>query len=338
MLTIQKNVSLLSYNTFGINAQAAFFTEINHITDLDELDAHLELQSKILVLGGGSNLLLTADVDRWVLQNKIKGISIVKEDENNICLSVGGGEIWHDFVMYCVANNWGGVENLSLIPGTVGAAPIQNIGAYGVEVKDVIEEVQAYSFEEKKCIVYHNQECAFAYRNSIFKSKLKDKMFITNVVFRLSKQHTLHIDYGTIRQELENMQITDIDIKAVSDAVIAIRQSKLPDPKVIGNAGSFFKNPEVDKKLFATIKIDYPNVVGFATEMDKIKIPAAWLIEQCGWKGYTESNFGVHKNQPLVLVNYGGAKGSDIVQLSEKIIDSVNNKFGISLEREVQIV
>ncbi len=338
MLTVHKNISLLPFNTFGIDANAAYFSEINDVAELAFVEDNKELKSKILVLGGGSNVLLTADIDRWVLHNKIKGIELIKEDDNCVWLQVGGGVIWHDFVMYCVDNNWGGVENLSLIPGTVGAAPIQNIGAYGVEVKDVIEEVQAYSLEDNKLLVFQNKDCDFDYRNSIFKTTYNGNIIITNVIFKLTKLHTFRTEYGTIQQELSKMQVTDLSIKAISDAVIAIRESKLPNPKVIGNAGSFFKNPEVDIAVFDTIKSTYPNIIGFNTNKGNIKIPAAWLIEHSGWKGFTDGNFGVHKNQALVLVNYGGAKGNDILQLSEKIIDSVRDTFGIILQREVQIV
>lgn len=291
-----------------------------------------------MVLGGGSNILLTRDVPQWVLHNKITGIELVREDDAHVWLKVGAGEVWHHFVQYCVQRGYAGVENLSLIPGTVGAAPIQNIGAYGVEVKDVLEQVRFFDLEAEVFREFSGEDCKFGYRDSIFKQELKGKAVITSVLFRLNKAPVFHTSYGNIKQELEAMGVTELSIQSISEAVIRIRTSKLPDPKKIGNAGSFFKNPEVPGSIYQQLKQQYPAIPGYPLERDRTKIPAGWLIEQCGWKGFREDDYGVHKDQALVLVNYGKAKGADIAALSGKIIDSVAKRFGIQLEREVQII
>ena len=338
MLQPVSGYSLRPFNTFGMDALAAYYSVLSDERDLLQLPAFDAFKAGLLVLGGGSNILLTQDVPQWVLHNKIKGIEQVKEDADNVWLRVGAGEIWHEFVLHCVAQNLAGVENLSLIPGTVGAAPIQNIGAYGVEVKDVLEEVRFYDLEEKAFRTFTNGQCDFGYRDSVFKRALKGKIVITYVVFRLRKSPVFHISYGNIQQELDAMGVTTLSIKNISDAVIRIRTSKLPDPREIGNAGSFFKNPEVPNPFYAALKKDYPAMPGYPLDNGHTKIPAAWLIEQCGWKGFREGNYGVHKNQALVLVNYGNADGAAIAALSLKIMDSVSGKFGIQLEREVQII
>lgn len=337
MLQIQPDFPLQCFNTFGIQVSAAFFSPLNQESEIQEIYDQAAFGKGVLVLGGGSNMLLTRNVTQWVLHNRIKGTEIIKEDDNHIWLRAGGGEIWHDFVLYCVRQNYAGAENLSLIPGTVGAAPIQNIGAYGAEVKDLVEEVRAWHLEEKRFIVFKNKDCRFGYRDSIFKQQYKRKLIISSVLFRLNKQPAFNISYGNIREELEKMNVDKLTIKSISDAVIRIRTAKLPDPKVIGNAGSFFKNPEIDDTLFEKLKSENPGLPGYKTPAG-IKIPAGWLIEQCGWKGFRKDDFGVHKNQALVLVNYGKAKGRDIYKLSEAILQSVKERFGIELQREVQVI
>lgn len=339
MLQPSPHVSLLPYNTFGMEAFAGYYSELVSEDALLSLNGNPIYQEHgLLVLGGGSNILLTRDVPQWVLRNKITGIELVKEDDAHVWLKAGAGEVWHHFVQYCVQRGYAGVENLSLIPGTVGAAPIQNIGAYGVEVKDVLEQVRFFDLEGKAFREFSREDCRFGYRDSIFKQELKGKAVITSVLFRLNKEPVFHTSYGNIRQELEAMGVTKLSIQSISEAVIRIRTSKLPDPEKIGNAGSFFKNPEVPNSIYQQLKQQYPTIPGYPLEQDHTKIPAGWLIEQCGWKGFREDDYGVHKDQALVLVNYGKAKGADIAALSGKIIDSVAIRFGIQLEREVQII
>lgn len=338
MLQPVPHFSLLSCNTFGMDVYAASYSEISEEEDLLHLDTTDTGGNGIFILGGGSNILFTQDVPQWVLHNRIKGITLIREDETHVWLQAGAGEIWHDFVRYCVDKDYAGVENLSLIPGTVGAAPIQNIGAYGVEVKDVLESVRFFNLEKKIFEEYNQAQCAFGYRDSIFKNAMKGKIIITSVTFRLDKKPVFHTSYGNIREELDAMGIAALSIRHISDAVIRIRTAKLPDPKVTGNAGSFFKNPEVANTLYHQLKEQYPAIPGYPLPDDKTKIPAGWLIEQCGWKGFREGDYGVHRNQALVLVNYGKASGTDIAQLSERILLSVYERFGIQLEREVQIV
>ncbi|WP_222165096.1 UDP-N-acetylmuramate dehydrogenase [Edaphocola aurantiacus] len=338
MLTVQQNINLQSLNTFGMPAHAPFFSVIRSAADCEQIQQHIPEGYPVLPLGGGSNMLFTQDPHAFILKNEIKGITLVKEDEGSVWLEAGAGEVWHDFVLYCVAHGYAGIENLSLIPGTVGAAPIQNIGAYGVEVKQVIESVTYWNFDKQVFETLTNEACNFGYRDSIFKGALKGKFLVTKVLFRLSKAPYFNISYGNIKEELEQQGITDLSLKAVSDVVIHIRRTKLPDPAVIGNAGSFFKNPEVPKATYEALKADCPAIPGYVVSDTVTKIPAAWLIEQCGWKGFREGDYGVHQRQPLVLVNYGQAKGKDIYRLSERVIASVKDKFGISLEREVQII
>lgn len=338
MLTVQQNINLRSLNTFGMQAHAPFFTLIRSAEDCEEIAQHIPEGYPVLPLGGGSNMLFTQDPRAFILKNEIKGINLVKEDETSVWLEAGAGEVWHDFVLYCVEHGYAGIENLSLIPGTVGAAPIQNIGAYGVEVKQVIESVTFWNFEKRAFETLANEDCGFGYRDSIFKGALKGKFLVTKVLFCLSKVPHFNISYGNIKEELEQQGITELSLKAVSDVVIHIRRTKLPDPAVIGNAGSFFKNPEVPKRTYEALKADYPTIPGYVVSDTVTKIPAAWLIEQCGWKGFREGDYGVHQRQPLVLVNYGQARGEDIYRLSERVIASVKDKFGISLEREVQII
>lgn len=340
-MQIQEHISLRSYNTFGINASARYFANFSTADELEELIANYKPQttnSKLLVLGGGSNMLFTKDFDGLVLKNDLKGIELVKEDNTFYYVKASAGENWHGFVQHCISNNYAGVENLSLIPGNVGASPMQNIGAYGVEIKDVFEELEAYHIHEKKVQKFSAGDCAFGYRESVFKRKYKDVFVILNVTFRLRKQPVYNTSYGAIEQELEAMNVKELSIKAISDAVIHIRSSKLPDPKVIGNAGSFFKNPTIPNIQFSELKNQFPNIVGYAVGSEETKVAAGWVIEQCGWKGYREGDAGCHAKQALVLVNYGNAKGADIYNLSAKIIESVRQKFGIELEREVNII
>ncbi len=320
-MQIKENISLKPYNTFGIDAKAKYFSAFSSTDELEDLlsGKKSKTQNTKLILGGGSNILFTKDFKGLVLKNELKGIELIKEDENHYDIKAAAGENWHEFVMHCIKHNYAGVENLSLIPGNVGAAPMQNIGAYGVEIKEVFEQLEAYHIHDNRIITFSVNDCAFGYRESIFKRKYKNQFAILNVTFRLRKRPIFHTSYGQVKHELERMDVKELSIQAISQAVINIRTSKLPDPKVIGNAGSFFKNPEISSH-------------------------AGWLIEQCGpndslsWKGYREGDAGCHAKQALVLVNYGNAKGEEIYALSEKIKDSVYKKFGVLLEREVNIV
>lgn len=329
---------LYPFNTFGMDVEAAYFSPVRKEEELLELKTQDAYKNGIFVLGGGSNILFTQNVPQWVLRNEIKGIETVQENDAHVWLKVGAGEVWHLFVLYCVQHNYGGVENLSLIPGTVGAAPIQNIGAYGAEVKDVIESVRFFEIETSQFKSFNNEECQFGYRDSIFKRLLKGKIIITSVIFKMNKQPVFNTSYGNIQQELDAKGITVPSVKTISDAVISIRSSKLPDPREIGNAGSFFKNPEITTIQYEALKVKYPAIPGYSINGHITKVPAGWLIEQCGWKGFRENDYGVHKNQALVLVNYAKARGAQIAALSEKIMASVHDTFGIDLEREVQIV
>lgn len=336
-MQLHQNISLLPYNTFGIDTTAEYFMEIDDEGLLPGLSVDTLLPAEKHILGGGSNVLLTKNISGLTLLNRIKGIKIEKEDEDHVWVRVQSGEVWHEFVMYAIANNWAGIENLALIPGTVGAAPMQNIGAYGVEVKDCIEHVTAWHWDEQLYVNYDNKECAFGYRESLFKHSLKEKVFITSVVFRLNKKPTFNTSYGAIEQELQKMNISTLSIKAIADAVINIRSSKLPDPKRIGNAGSFFKNPTISAAHFELLQTNFPGIPSYPVGAAGIKVPAGWLIEQCGWKGHKQGHTGVHEKQALVLVNYGGATGAEIWQLSDEILQSVKERFGILLEREVQV-
>jgi len=342
-MQIQPNISLKKYNTFGIDVTAKYFATFNSIDEIDELlefskPQTLNQKLQTLILGGGSNILFTKNFDGIVLKNELKGIELLKEDEHYVYVKVGAGENWHQFVLHCICNNWAGVENLSLIPGNVGASPMQNIGAYGVEIKEVFHSLEAYHLNEKKIIAFNLNDCQFGYRESVFKKKYRNEFVIAHVTFRLKKQPNFNTSYGAIERELESMNIKELSIKAISDAVIHIRTSKLPEPSLIGNAGSFFKNPEIDNVEFDKIKSAFPEMVGYKLPNNNVKVAAGWLIEQCGWKGYRQGDCGCFEKQALVLVNYGTANGSEILELSEKIIYSVNEKFGIILEKEVNII
>ncbi|MBT1705206.1 UDP-N-acetylmuramate dehydrogenase [Chryseosolibacter indicus] len=340
MSTISQNVDLLPYNTFKIRATARYFTSVSNVDDVKSIfDSELFQKHKHLIIGGGSNLLLTGDFNGLVIKNDIKGINVVQENEDTIMLKVGAGENWHKFVMYCVDRNYGGVENLSLIPGTIGAAPMQNIGAYGVEIKEVIHTVEAIEISTGDVRVFSNAECQFGYRESIFKHELKNKYFISSITLSLTKKnHRFNTTYGAITDVLKQNHNNEVSVKNISDAVVFIRKTKLPDPEVIGNAGSFFKNPSVEHSVFDRIKVDFPSVPSFPGENGLVKVPAGWLIEQCGWKGKTIENIGVHKHQALVLVNYGGGDGSKIWDLAMKIQSSVKEKFNITLHPEVNVI
>ena len=338
-MTIQTNVSLKPYNTFGIAATAKYFVEV---TSIEQLQAVLQnpeyLGIERLILGGGSNLLLTKDFDGLVIKIVIKGIEKYEENEQNIWLKVGAGEVWHDLVLYCVNHNYAGVENLSLIPGTVGAAPMQNIGAYGVEIKEVFESLEAIEISTGKSRIFTKDECQFGYRESIFKHAVKGKYVIINVNFKLNKTPVYHVEYGAIKDTLAEMGVDQLSIKAISNAVISIRQSKLPNPAEIGNAGSFFKNPEIPKAQFDVLKEQFPTIPSYPVNEQTVKVPAGWLIEQAGWKGQRFGNIGVHAKQALVLVNFGDGKGNEIKELSQKIQDSIKEKFGIQLHAEVNFI
>ncbi len=338
MTEIKQNVSLKAFNTFGLEAKATSFYEFTSIEGLRKALAERDKNQQLLILGGGSNMLLTQDFDGLVLKNGLKGIEKIKEDEDHIWVRVMAGENWHQFVLHCIAQEWAGVENLSLIPGTVGAAPMQNIGAYGVEIKHVFESLEAVEITSGEVHSFDNETCEFGYRESIFKKEAKGKYVIASVSFRLNKVPVFNTSYGAIQDTLKDMGVEELTLKAVSDAVISIRQSKLPDPIEIGNAGSFFKNPTIDKFDYEGLKAEFGSVPGYKQPNDMIKVPAAWLIEQAGWKGKTFGQIGVHKNQPLVLVNYGEGKGADIRNLAFEIQASVADKFGIELTPEVNII
>ena len=339
-MTILENVDLQSLNTFGLKVSTSRFVTITSVEDAKALfQSPLFKKNKHLILGGGSNMLFTKDFDGLVVKVELRGIEILNENEDAVTLKVGAGENWHQFVLHCVERNWGGVENLSLIPGTVGAAPIQNIGAYGVEIKNIITSVEAMEIDTGKVKTFSNSECNFGYRDSIFKQSEKDKYLISSITLILTKKnHQFNTSYGAIEEILKQQGISHPTVKSISDAVIQIRRSKLPDPQVVGNAGSFFKNPTIDNKLYESIKKDHPSFPSYPSADGLVKIPAAWLIEQCGWKGKTFDHIGVHKNQALVLVNYGGGEGNKIWQLALDIKASVQQKFNITLQPEVNVI
>ena len=332
---MKSHLSLKPYNTLNIDVTARYFTTIDSVEALQTLlaDQHWKATPHF-ILGGGSNILFTQDVDALVLHNHIRGIELRDENSDHIFLTVGAGENWHQLVLYCIDHGYAGIENLSLIPGTVGAAPIQNIGAYGVELKDVLHAVHTIDIANNAPCVFNNTECQFGYRDSVFKNALKNKHIVTHVVLRLNKKPVFHVEYGAIREKLADR---DLSIKNISDAVIHIRQEKLPDPAIIPNAGSFFKNPVISAALFHTLYTHHPKMPYFAEPNGTYKIPAGWLIEQCGLKGKRFGKVGVHVNQALVLVNYGGGTGAEIKALSELIQKTVQDQFGIALVTEVNI-
>jgi UDP-N-acetylmuramate dehydrogenase len=338
MLQIQKNVSLKNFNTFGVDAIARLFVEINHKDELAELFMDPQWKEmKRLVLGGGSNLLLIHDFDGLVIRMNIRGIEH-RINHNEVFIEAGAGEVWNDLVNFCVIRGYAGIENLSLIPGSVGASPIQNIGAYGVELKDVFQSCCAFELATRQFKTFSKADCRFGYRESVFKEELKDQYIIVSIKLHLSLIPDLNLSYGAIGQELAERNITSPTIKDVSQVVSLIRVSKLPDPSTIGNAGSFFKNPVISKEEFIALQSKFPEVVHYPAGDRQVKLAAGWLIEQCGWKGKIVGHTGTWKNQALVLVNHGGATGTEVYTLSSQIIDSVYSKFGISLQREVNII
>lgn len=337
-MNIQKDFSLKNYNTFGIDVKANAFVTIQSVEELERALQQV-YASEIFVLGGGSNILLTEDVAKTVFYINILGKKIESEHDNFVYVRANAGENWHQFVLWCIRNNFGGIENLSLIPGNVGTSPIQNIGAYGVELKDVFVSCEAIHMQSLEHKTFTHQDCQFGYRDSIFKNEAKGKYIITSVLFKLSKKnHHLQTSYGAIQQELETKSIQEPSIKDVSDAVIAIRTAKLPNPKELGNSGSFFKNPIVTKSHFLGLQKTYKSIPSYPVSEQTVKVPAGWLIDTLGYKGYRNGEVGVHKNQALVLVNYGNASGKEVYQLAREIQQQVNETFGIDLEMEVNII
>lgn len=329
------DLSLKEFNTFGIDVSAKKIVYLNELKQLDKIS---NLKDSFII-GGGSNILLTKDVEKTVVINQTKGICTVKEDENFIELAVASGEDWHEFVMYCIQKGYGGIENMSLIPGSVGAAPMQNIGAYGREIKDVLTYVNAVDLDTRKMKKFTNEECEFGYRESIFKKSAKGNYFIVDVGIRLTKKnHQINTSYGDIEKWLNTNQIESPKIKDVSNAVIAIRKSKLPDPNDLGNSGSFFKNPIISSTHFKDLIKKFPSIKSYPVSDQEVKVPAGWLIESLGWKGKRVGNTGSHQNQALVLVNYGNATGSEVKKLAEDIKKSVWNTYQIQLETEVNII
>lgn len=344
-MIIEQNKSLKHYNTFGIDAAAKFFVEINSVDEFRQLQYdNVYRENPLLILGGGSNMLLTQNFDGLVIKNSIKGIEVKSETATHLSVKAAGGEVWHELVLWSIARNLGGIENLSLIPGLVGAAPMQNIGAYGVEIKDVFEELEAINLKTGEAVTFGLNDCEFGYRESVFKHQYKNKFLITSVTLRLSKVDTngagyrFKTDYGDIKNTLAEMRVYELSVKAVSDAVIQIRSLKLPNPAELGNAGSFFKNPVITKQHFETLVAQYPVMPSFPQADGTIKIPAGWLIEQCGWKGKVVGHTGSHAKQALVLVNYGNASGKEILDLAHHIQQSVKEKFGIEINPEVNVI
>jgi len=337
-VNIQENISLKTYNTFGIDAKAKYFVSVNTIDELLEIIKSKNHPTKF-ILGGGSNMLLTHNIDALVVHINLKGKSIISQEDNTVKVQAAAGENWHQFVQWCLSHGFGGVENLSLIPGNVGTAPIQNIGAYGVELKDVFDSCEALHISSGTIKKFTKEECLFDYRNSIFKSELKGEYIILNVTFKLTvKDHIIKTGYGAIINELEQQNIDNPTINEVSNAVIAIRSSKLPDPEKIGNSGSFFKNPVIAKSQYKSLKQNFPGMPSYEISDSLVKVPAGWLIEHAGFKGKVFGNYGVHKNQALVLVNYGNAKGEDIKKLAYLIQKTILQIFNIKLEAEVNII
>lgn len=337
-MQIHSNYNLKELNTFGIDASTKFFVQVESEADLLELFQREEFKNnEKLFLGGGSNVLFTQDYDGIVIFNKLQGIEVFKEDEENVWIKSMAGEVWHDLVLFTVEKNYWGIENLASIPGTVGAGPMQNIGAYGVEIKDVLESLEAIDINTGEKRIFENKDCDFGYRDSVFKNALKGKYFILSVTLKLSKIEKKNTEYRVLKKYIEDHNIKINTSKDISTIVSAIRHSKLPDPSVMGNAGSFFKNVFVTKEKFQTLIKEYPDLAFFA-EGDKIKIPTAWLIEKCGWKGKRVGDVGIHKDQALVVVNHGNATGQEIKEFAQSVIDSVYETFGIRLVPEVNLI
>ena len=338
-MNLLENISIKPYTTFGIEAKARYFAEITSIDQLVQIQKNPKVAGlPFLPMGGGSNMLFTSDFEGVIFRMCIKGISVTALDENYSLVTGSAGEEWDGFVNWCVSKGYAGIENLSLIPGMVGSCPIQNIGAYGVEVADAIEYITAYDKTTGQNVILHNVDCKFGYRDSIFKHEAKGRYIILSVTFRLSHHPVFHTQYGAITTELAAMGVTELSIGAIRNAVIAIRSRKIPDPFIIGNAGSFFKNPTVSADLYNKLKSEYPTIVAFTLPNGSFKLAAGWLIEQCGWKGYRKGDAGVHVYQALVLVNYGTATGHEIISLADEIKRSVFNTFGVQLDMEVNII
>ncbi|MAA78716.1 MAG: UDP-N-acetylenolpyruvoylglucosamine reductase [Deltaproteobacteria bacterium] len=335
-MNIYENQSLKAHNTFGIDCQTRYFAKFQ--SEQDAIELLKRCTSPLLILGGGSNILLTQDFPGTVLKNEIKGIEIIEESDIHTTVKVGGGEVWHDFVLWSIEQGLSGIENLSLIPGSVGAAPMQNIGAYGVEISAVFQRLDAISIVQQEKRVFNNPQCQFGYRSSIFKGDLKGKYVITYVYFRLNKKPNNNTSYGAILSELSKMGVKNPSVQDISTAVINIRERKLPNPRDIGNSGSFFKNPIIPIEKFFEVQKKYPHIVGYTVSDSQKKVAAGWLIEQAGWKGYRKGDAGIHENHALVLVNYGTANGMELMQLSKEVQTSVWNMFGIALEAEVNII
>jgi UDP-N-acetylmuramate dehydrogenase len=335
---IEHNISLKPYNTFGIDVKAKSFGRFGSVDELKDLLQNRDKETRLFILGGGSNILLTKDLPFFVLKNEISGIEIIDETETTVVVKVGSGVEWHSFVRFTVEQGWGGIENMSLIPGSVGASPMQNIGAYGAEIKDTFVSLEALHIDSLELHTFNREQCQFGYRESVFKRALKDQYVIVSVSYQLSKNPIINTTYGAIQSEIEVMGVEEVTVDTVSQAVMNIRRSKLPDPKVLGNAGSFFKNPVVPKTVLEQIQITYPEAPHYPQENGKEKLAAGWLIEKAGWKGKRMGNCGVHEMQALVLVNYGGATGNEIFELSGLIIEDIRTKFGVTLEREVNIL
>lgn len=339
MVDIRQNVNLKSFNTFGIEVYCSYFAEVHSVDEILAVQGtDVYRNNQKLIVGGGSNILFTRNFEGLVVKNALKGIEVVSETADGVVVKAMAGEVWHDFVMWCINRNYAGLENLSLIPGCVGASPMQNIGAYGVEIKEVFEELEAIDLTSGEKRVFKKQDCAFGYRESVFKHQYKNRYIIVSVSFRLKKQAALNTTYGAINAELEKMQVSSPGIKDVSEAVIRIRRSKLPDPKETGNAGSFFKNPEVSATTYTELKSRFPELVAYPLDNGSYKLAAGWLIEQCGLKGHEINGAAVHLKQALVLINKGNARGEDVFQLSSYVIERVAEKFGVRLEREVNIL
>jgi UDP-N-acetylmuramate dehydrogenase len=337
-MEIQSNFSLKNYNTFGIEAKAKQFAAVQSVAELKALLEQNKAQQKF-ILGGGSNVLLTKDLEALVIHIDLKGKKILKEDEDFVWVESQAGENWHEFVLWTIAQNFGGLENMSLIPGNVGTTPVQNIGAYGTEIKDTFISCEALTIKNQATKTFTKEECNFGYRESIFKKEAKEQYIITAVIFKLTKHnHKINTSYGDISTELEKNNITNPTLTDVSNAVIAIRQSKLPDPKELGNSGSFFKNPVILKKDFERIHQQFPEMRYFDISRTEVKVPAGWLIEQAGFKGKRYGDAGIHKNQALVLVNYGNATGQEILDVSKNIQKTIFDTFGIHIETEVNII
>lgn len=337
-MEIVSNFSLKKHNTFGIEAKAKQFVAVHSVQDLKTILQENQSQKKF-ILGGGSNMLLTKDIDALVIHIDLKGKKIIKENNDFVWVEGQAGESWHEFVLWTIDQNFGGLENMSLIPGNVGTTPVQNIGAYGTEIKDTFASCEAMTIESQEMRTFTKEECRFGYRESIFKNEAKNQYVITSVVFKLTKiNHKINTSYGDISSELAKNNITIPTLKDISNAVIAIRQSKLPDPKELGNSGSFFKNPILLKSDFEKIQQQFPEIKYFDISKTEVKVPAGWLIEKAGFKGKRFGDAGIHKNQALVLVNYGNATGQEILNVSKDIQETIFKKFGIHIEGEVNVI